>query len=153
MSFLWSPHKKEIQHMFRKFPSTDFSEISRVSRTMTWHLFWNSLSTTDSSRENFEGNSKINHLLWIGCHHAGIGYIWYESVPITILLQRQHPCNIIILNGPLFCISYVNIWSPFLILMNEKDVHNRNKSEIQRWKWGTKSKLKWLTAALKSKTE
>ena len=28
-----------------------------------------------------------------------------------------------------------------------------NKSEIQRWKWGTNSKLKWLTAALKSKTE
>ena len=129
MSLLWSPHKKEIQHMFIKFLLTDFSEIYWVSRTMTWHLFWNSLSTTDSSRENFEGNSKINHLLWIGCHHAGIGYIWYESAPITILLQRQHPCNIIILNGPLFYISH--LWSSYFWMKRKSTTKTNRYTEMK----------------------
>ena len=121
MSGLWSSHKKEIQELVWKFSVNRF--LWKVSKLILISIISNNNSfmvLVPNILKIYTNILKIytnvfftifmivNRFLCriskviqisiifygLGPIAPGIGYIWYESVPITILLQRHHRlCN------------------------------------------------------------
>ena len=84
---------------------------------------------------------------WVPSRWNWIYLIWKRSH--HNIASKAASCNIIILNGPLSYISHVNIWSPCFWMKRKSTTKTNRDTEMKK----EVSKLKWLTAALKSKTE